>query len=352
MHRFSRSSLVAFATLAALALAACQDVTTPATPTAATPAATLALAGGGEQGPTGPSQPIDPCNVIVCLGGGGRIIYARANYSESHIYAMSPNGGLETQIDKDAEWKHDATWSPDYARIAYIVRKGSGYQIKTMKSDGTDVKIIRNVLTGHANGLSWSPDGTKLTYAATDGGAYYHIYYVTAGGGGIYQMTSGNADDWRPSFSADGTKIFFTSARGNAPYQRDIWTVAVQGAQLTRLTNTPVNEDGVKMSPDGNRLAFYTWVPNTEHQGYAVTDKNTVVISDANATWRLQIATYPYGGGMGGVTWSRDGSYLAVNRSIDPWTMQLIRYKVAGSPAAPVTLLTKGGGSDAPSWHF
>jgi WD40 repeat protein len=344
------SRLAPLPVLAALGLAACQDVTTPTTAATSSPA--LALSGGVQQGPQGPSQPIDPCSIMVCLGGGGKIIYARANYTESHIYAMSATGGAETQLDKDADWKHDATWSPDYTRVAYIVRAGAGYQIKTMKADGTDVKTIRNQPTGHAFGLSWSPDGSKLTYSATDGGQRYHIFYVTAGGGGIYQLTSGNADDMGPSFSADGTRIFFTSARGNVPEQRDIWTVTVSGAVLTRLTNTPVNEDGVKMSPDGNRLAFYTWVPNTEHVGYAVTDKNTVVVSDANATWRLSVATYPYGGGVGGVSWSRDGSYLAVNRSTDPWHMQLVRYKVAGSPAAPVTLVSQDGGSDAPSWHF
>jgi TolB protein len=90
----------------------------------------------------------------------------------------------------------------------------------------------------------------------------YEIYVMNADGSGVTQLTDNGVSEFDPAFSADGTKIAFTSERdpttgttgGSA---REIYVMNADGSAQTRVTNNPASFDMVpSWSPDGSRIAF------------------------------------------------------------------------------------------------
>lgn len=94
-----------------------------------------------------------------------------------------------------------------------------------------------------------SPDGTRIAYSR-DG----EIWSMGADGGAPAQLT--DAGGVEPSFSPDGSRIAFASARGNPDGNLDIYVMGADGSGETRLTSGPAFEQGPAFSPDGTRIAF------------------------------------------------------------------------------------------------
>ncbi|MEU9159155.1 hypothetical protein AB0D29_02555 [Streptomyces sp. NPDC048424] len=81
--------------------------------------------------------------------------------------------------------------------------------------------------------------------------------YLRAADGSVRRLTSG-LDAANPRLTPDGRSVVFDSAQP-APaggIQRDLWLVRTDGTGLTRLTDSPANEEHPTVSPEGGRLAY------------------------------------------------------------------------------------------------
>ncbi|WP_336110468.1 hypothetical protein [Streptomyces sp. PTD9-10] len=82
--------------------------------------------------------------------------------------------------------------------------------------------------------------------------------YLRSADGSVSRLTRG-MDAAHPRLTPDGRAVVFDSAQSGGPdgrTQRDLWLVRTDGTGLTRLTDTPADEDCPTVSPDGQRLAY------------------------------------------------------------------------------------------------
>ena len=75
---------------------------------------------------------------------------------------------------------------------------------------------------------------------------------MDAAGSQAQPITSGDALDWRPAVSPDGTRVAFTPNRGG---KRGVWVVAADGVTPRSVVTGDVL-DRVSWSPDGRRLVY------------------------------------------------------------------------------------------------
>src|SRR5215217_1816657 len=113
---------------------------------------------------------------------------------------------------------------------------------------------------------SYSSDGTKIAFAASDGHDS-EIYTVNlATGGKPFPVTGNDKDDLHPSYSPDGRRIAYTCSDG---HDAEICTISATGGKPFRLTRNARLDFGPSWSPDGKRIA-YSGVSRTDWEVYTI----------------------------------------------------------------------------------
>jgi Tol biopolymer transport system component len=152
-------------------------------------------------------------------------------------------------------------FSPDGRMIAFrrgLLPRGD---IWVVSSDGSDARPIAEALrsrhlTGAAQRLTWSTDGTRIAYtAARDARARSDDEVVIAAldGSGGRTLASHPAHDREPTWAPAGDRLAFTSLReGNA----EVYTVDSDGGNLLNVSRSRGYDAEPDWSPDGTRLAF------------------------------------------------------------------------------------------------
>jgi Tol biopolymer transport system component len=122
------------------------------------------------------------------------------------------------------------SWSPDGARIAFTSARAGGFDIYTMKADGSDVQRVTT--TGMAFGPDWSPDGTRLAYMDASGDTAIHVIDADGTDDVSIGQPGYEAD---PAWSPDGAKIAFVYQREIGAYY-EIYVMDADGGNLSRVT--------------------------------------------------------------------------------------------------------------------
>jgi serine/threonine protein kinase len=203
-------------------------------------------------------------------------------------------------------------------RIAFVSDREDGVtlQIWTMNPDGSDPRQL-TFGPGDKSYPRWSPDGTKLLYAAPGGrddfgnelGQDIFVMNIDRSGEPS-NLTRYVGDDYGAAWSPDGGRIVFTSTRVNNLRQVFLLPIECQPAPGTcQATSAPINltagfavEYAPVWSPDGGTLAVITSINQAPGRIYTrPAERGDPSIFDL----RDRII------GADHLTWSSDGRFIA-----------------------------------------
>ena len=152
------------------------------------------------------------------------------------------------------------------AQIAFSSNRDGNYEIYVMNAEGANLqKLTNNPAADHSP--SWSPDGKRIVFmSARDGHVDAHgspifeIYVMDADGGNPQNLTNNLSYETSPSWSPDGKRIAFDSNR-DGRFNWEIYVMDADGGNVQRLTNNPdpnghPDDRYPSWSPDGKRIVF------------------------------------------------------------------------------------------------
>jgi Tol biopolymer transport system component len=162
------------------------------------------------------------------------------------------------------------SFSPDGRKLVFAAKSGPQDAISIVDIKSGDIKQRTLDLDGTYT-TSWSPDGDKIAFVGHKHNQS-NIYILNLRNEEVTQITNDMFTDAAPSWSPDAKKILFVSDRGGylknsqlpenfrmSDYdyeQRDIYLVDIDTRQIERITDTPWRETNALMSPDGETIAY------------------------------------------------------------------------------------------------
>jgi len=275
--RLAWPALLSAATVASLALAACNDNEEAAPAPAGTTARAEVLPTSTPASvPTDGTLAFTSC---VAVDDEGQL--------SCDIYVVKADGSGLTRVVAGGFWP---VWSPDGSRFVFL---GEDEQVSVVNADGSG--LVRLAESGDPiSPPAWSPDGERIVFVrgqdtlavvAADGSGgptffenpefdYYftpawspdgrrivfqfftqapfglgtQLYLIDPDGSGLTQLTDMDPDPFFPTWSPDSSRITFAA-------EGDIYVVNVDGTGLTNLTSFSQGNYPV-WSPDGSRIAF------------------------------------------------------------------------------------------------
>ncbi len=221
---------------------------------------------------------------------------AETDSSYSNIWRVSIDGKYTQQLTVSREYSNShPKWSPDGTWLAYLSDEGEQEtsQIWLMPAKGGKGHQLTHT-QGEINDFIWSPDSKSIAFVGNetessddelvdkpividrfqfkaDGSGYLtdvydHLYVINVATGTTTQLTSGEHDEYLPSWSPDGKYIAYVTKRGKDADRHlnyDIYIIEptshAKERQLTHYLGNDMDPDlesNLSWSPDSTKIAY------------------------------------------------------------------------------------------------
>jgi len=256
-----------------------------------------------------PGETISRSNVS-CSPDGRLIAYADIDVlpgrgaSTNALRLLDVPGGTLHELTNNDGLNYSPSWSPDGKVLYYVSNRAGELDLwgQYISEDGRPAGEPQPLTSGVGmRSAAVSPAGDKLAYArgkrisniwrvplladrraswgdaepltvdeafveafdlsvergeivlSSDRSGTFDLWVQSIEGGELRQLTSGDGNDFIPSWSSDGESVLFHSSRASF---RDLWRVGAEGGGETQLTTHPDGEYYPAPSPLGAEIAF------------------------------------------------------------------------------------------------
>lgn len=276
-----------------------------------------------------------------------QVVYTAGNDEEFHLWLMTDSGDDPVQLTFGGGAEATPAWSPDGTRIAFAAADNpdDDFDLWVIGADGTGMRRLTDTADLSETGPSWSPDGTRIVYSQNtldDAGATIRILDVDdPNGEGRIVAERG---DW-PSWSPDGRTILYTGDRRG---EQQLFTVPVDGGTATMLEpDGPGSSYEASWSPDGTEIAFVAASGDVDAEDPAAWNEDIWVMR-ADGTRARRVVTTE-GNDHWLPAWSPDGHQLMYSADGPEKEGEIARVDLS---SAKVTVLTRNDVDDMmPSWR-
>jgi Tol biopolymer transport system component len=225
----------------------------------------------------------------------------------NQIYVKRPDGTGRRQITNTLGDNTDPVWSPDGSRLAFTSTRDGTPELYVMSFDGGSVRRLTND-PGTEGIPVWSPDGSKLAFTrAASANAKPAIFVVNADGTNTVNVSMDTTRfNLSPDWSPDGTRLVYAAQQFSCCQngESELRIVNADGTGrktiVSTIFTTPNYKTNPRWSPNGTRIAFINVV--------------TVALINVDGTQETNLPGTAYGLLD---DWSPDGKELLLNLGSD-----------------------------------
>jgi Tol biopolymer transport system component/DNA-binding winged helix-turn-helix (wHTH) protein len=228
---------------------------------------------------TDPGRDRDP----VWSPDGRFIAFLRGTDPAWNLILVPALGGPERNL---GEVMAGLDWSPDGQTL--VVTDEGAVTLLNIET-GQRQKLTsppKNILGDHRP--VFSPDGQKVAFLRSDGGAE-NIFVVPVSGGVARQITFENNRIQSHCWHSDGTHLIYASNRTGGAFQ--LWKIAESGGAPEHITSAGNGPSDVVLARDGSRLAFAQTITDTNVWRLELPDGSASVPTGKDGRWTQFIAS-------------------------------------------------------------
>jgi Tol biopolymer transport system component len=261
-----------------------------------------------------PPSPVAPDPIPPSGPISGLLAFVSNREGAPHIYLANADGSDIRRLTNATQSEFTPAWSPDGSRLAFNSDDDNTYVINR---DGSNlIRIPRG-----GGWPSWSPDGRQLLVSTENG-----FRVLAADGSGenesMIQLAPvaifySDIIPWAGKWSPDGSSIAFAAWTSYDIIRAFVVNADGKNSRVFLRGPGPSTWDecGPVWSPDGTRIALLSGV-----HGVAVVEMKTgMAKSVASAGTTCWDANYSIKNSFSGVSWSSDGTMLAITKRDPPW---------------------------------
>lgn len=283
--------------------------------------------------------------IIQQLGGGingiaeTKIYFVSSRTGTKEIWAMDYDGQNQHQITHLGSISISPRISPDNSRVAFASLGKEGWSVRMYSLElGRLVSFTGGTAGGSNQSPAWSADGSKIAFSSARSGDP-EIWVADASGGNLHKLTSFRGPDVSPTWNPrTNAQIAWVSGRTGLP---QIYTMDQDGSNVQRMTDGGY-AISPSWSPTGDLLTF-SW--NRKYGPGAPGGQDIYVMEMASKRW-MQLTHEA--GSNDFPCWAPDGRHIVFERTLgghsDIWSML--------ADGTQQQQLTRGGNSHMPNWSW
>ena len=263
------------------------------------------------------------------------------------LYVMPAAGGDARRLTDLPLGAMPASWSPDSTRLLFAARVPNAPLPAEAEAKKRWEQRVR-----HITRAQYKADGQGYTFDARS-----HLFVADVASSTVRQITDGDADERAETWSPDGRRITFVRNRtGKTDYnQSDLFVANADGSNEKQILRDVGRPTSPSWSPDGKTIAFYAYDEAKPFLGDPMV-RTWVVSADGGAArcvtkdFDHHVALLPPPTTTPGPSWSADGATLTACYAVRG-DVHVVRTRVADGKTETliggerqVTYLASAGG--------